>query len=187
MVRATSEPFDIIDCENACPRVFDRFQRFRGDAVDIDRELIGLCQGSRPGFRACRRSSAPERIGLLLHIADDLVGSAGHGRAEAGAGGENRAFDFSGGRLDLGNLTSFDAATSAGLRIEGAGRNIVGGGGGDRAERPLDVGGDRPDLACGVGDVVVSEPCASRALLRWTRRCRPRPRSVCARHRSPAP
>ena len=65
---------------------FDRFQRIRGDAVDIDRELAGLAakgldQGSTLAVDHLRQT-----IGLLLHIADDFVGLAGHGRAETAAG-----------------------------------------------------------------------------------------------------
>ncbi len=128
----------------------DRFQRIRGDAVDIDRELVGLGADRLDQRSALAVDHLRQTIGLLLDVADDFVGLAGHGRAERAAGGEHRAFDFRRGRLDLG--TDFvRCGNQRGLRIEGAGLDIVRGGGGDRAERPLDVGGDRLDLAGGVG------------------------------------
>ena len=43
-----------------------------------------------------------EPIGLLLHIGDDVLGLAGHGRAEARGGSKNRALDVGRRRLDLG-------------------------------------------------------------------------------------
>ena len=107
-----------------------------------------------------------QTIGLLLHIGDDFVGLAGHGGAESAAGGENRAFDFRGGRLDLG--TDFvRRGHQRVLRIEGAGRDIVGGVGGDRRRASARY---RSEIAliwlAASADVAVSELCASRALLR---------------------
>ncbi len=128
----------------------DRFQRIRGDAVDIDRELVGLGADGLDQRAALAVDHLRQTIGLLLHVADDLVGLAGHGRAEGAAGGEHRAFDFRRGRLDLG-ADFVRCGHQRVLRVERAGLDIVGGVGGDRGERPLDIGRDRLDLAGGVG------------------------------------
>ena len=126
----------------------DRFQGIRGDAVDIDRELAGPGADRLDQRSALAVDHLRQPIGLLLDVADDFVGLAAHGRAERAAGGENRAFDLRRGRLDPGADFVRRGYQSA-LRIERAGLDIVRGIGGDRAERPLDVGGDRPDLAGG--------------------------------------
>ena len=150
IVRATSAPLVAIDCENAWPRVSIDFSASDGDAVDFGRELGGL------GAERLDQRAAPavdhlrQPVGLLLHIGDDFVGLAGHGRAEALAGGEHRALDVGRGRLDLG-ADFVRRGDQRALRVLRRGLDVVGGIGGDRAERTLDVGRDRLDLAGCVG------------------------------------
>ena len=60
----------------------DRLQRIRGDAVDLDGELVGLGADRLDQRAALAVDHLRQAIGLLLHVADDLVGLAGHRRAE---------------------------------------------------------------------------------------------------------
>ena len=120
---------------------FDRFQRFRGDAVDIECELVRLAGDSLDQGPALAVDHLCQPIGLLLHLAHDLVGLAGHRRAEGAAGGKHRAFDFRRRRFDLG-ADLVRCGHQRVLRALRAGLDIVGGFGGDRRERAFDVGPD---------------------------------------------
>ena len=81
MVRATSEPLLSIDCEKVWLRVSIDFSASRGDAVDIDRELVGLGADGLDQRAALAVDHLRQAIGLLLDIGDDFVGLAGHGRS----------------------------------------------------------------------------------------------------------
>jgi len=128
----------------------DRPQCFRRDAVDIGREQVclgadGLDEGAPPAVDHLRQA-----FGLLLHVADDFVGLAGHGGAEAAAGRQHRAFHFRRGRFDLradlvggGHQRLLRALCACRDPVRGVGRN--------RAERAFDICRDRPDLAGGIG------------------------------------
>ena len=107
-----------------------------------------------------------QTVGLLLHIADDFVGLAGHGGTERAAGGEHRALDVGRGRLDL-RADLVRGGDQRALRVERAGLDIVGGVGGDRATSERSISAEIALIwLAASADVAVSELCASRALLR---------------------
>jgi len=110
-----------------------------GELRGLGRERLD--QRSAPAVDDLRQT-----IGLLLHIGDDLVGLAGHRRAEIAAGGENRTFDVGRGRLDL-RADFVRRGDQRALCILRRGLDVVGGLCRDRTERTLDVGGDRRDMA----------------------------------------
>ena len=149
IVRATSAPLTVIDCENAWLRVsidFSASAVTRSMSAVSWLVLAPIASTSEPRLAV---DHLRQPVGLLLDIGDDFVGLAGHGRAERAAGGEHRAFDFGRGRLDLG-AHFVGGGNQRALGVLRAGLDIVGGVGGDRGERPLDVGGDRLDLAGGI-------------------------------------
>ena len=115
-----------------CPRVSIDFSASDGDAVDVERELVGLGADRLDQRAALGVDHLRQTVGLLLHVGDDLVGLAGHGRAEALAGGEHRALDVGRGRLDLG-ADFVGGGDQRALRVERAGLDVVGGICGDRA------------------------------------------------------